>query len=89
MATCEACIAGQTNGAAARVAFVVAAMEVGFLFEVIEDPLSALETRTELAVEQGLPPSFSKRKVAHEFDLYPPLIRISQYRNTAQTIGTI
>jgi hypothetical protein len=31
-------------------------MEVGFLFEVIEDPLSALETRTELAVEQGLRP---------------------------------
>lgn len=54
MTACDDCLLGRGSGAAARIMFVVAAMEAGFPFEVIDDPGRALERRTDLAAEAGL-----------------------------------
>jgi hypothetical protein len=54
LAACDACLLGGSSGAVARIMFVVAVMEAGFPFEVIEGPAHALERRTELEAEAGL-----------------------------------
>lgn len=54
LAACEACLANIGTAAAARIMMVVAAMEAGFRFEVIEDPEQALELKTEIEAEAGL-----------------------------------
>jgi hypothetical protein len=54
LAACDTYLLGGTSGAVARIMFVVAAMEAGFPFEVIEDAAHALERRTELEAEAGL-----------------------------------
>jgi hypothetical protein len=46
LAACDTCLLGGSSGGVARMMFVVAAMEAGFLFEVIEDAAHALERRT-------------------------------------------
>lgn len=52
--TCEACLAEMATPQSAQVTLVVAAMEAGFPFEVIEDASEALERRTDLEAEAGL-----------------------------------
>jgi hypothetical protein len=62
IATCDACLTGRLVGDSARAALVVAAMEAGFRFEVISDPIQALERRTELEAEAGLRAILSETK---------------------------
>jgi hypothetical protein len=60
VATCDACLSGDLVGDSARAAMVVAAMEAGFRFEVISDPMQAWERRIELEAEAGLRAIFSE-----------------------------
>lgn len=54
LGACEACRTGTGTATAVRVTLVVAAMEAGFRFEVIDDPELALERRTEIEAEKAL-----------------------------------
>lgn len=51
---CVDCISGTGSGAGARATFVVAAMEAGYQFDVIDDPEIALERKTDFEAEIGL-----------------------------------
>lgn len=58
VATCDSCLSGKLQGAAARAALVVAAMEAGCPFELIDDPVQALEgvggRRVEMTAQRGI-----------------------------------
>lgn len=54
LTACEACRTGVSTAYTGRVTLVVAAMEAGFRFEVIDNPELALELRTEIEAERGL-----------------------------------
>jgi len=54
LAACDASLLGHSSGEVSRIVFVVAAMEAGFPFEVIEDAANALERRTEIEALRGL-----------------------------------
>jgi hypothetical protein len=62
IATCDACLTGRLVGDSARAALVVAAMEAGFRFEAISNPVLALERRTDLEAEAGLRAILSETK---------------------------
>lgn len=59
VAACENCLLGSGSLTAARATFVVAAMEAGYAFEVIEDQVAAFEKKVELEAENGLRTLFS------------------------------
>jgi hypothetical protein len=54
LTACQACLLSGASSATAQIAFVVAAMEAGFPFEVIEAADEALERRTEIEAEAAL-----------------------------------
>lgn len=54
IAACADCIAGTGSGAGARATFVVAAMEAGYRFDIIDDPEIALERKSDFEAEIGL-----------------------------------
>ena len=56
--TCDACLSGKLVGDAARAALIVASMEAEFRFEIIDDPMQALERRIELEAEADFAQSF-------------------------------
>ena len=54
LCACDLVLSGNGPSELARTTFVVAAMEAGFLFEIIDDAALAYERRIELEAENGL-----------------------------------